>query len=183
MSNKSDKSEKIKEKDKQTEKTQTTEKTQINQNQTPFSFLKGVDSKKKEAQTQLVEIQPVGSEAIQANQTKTPGTIPKEIIAINDLENENEKKKMETEGNPEIEENETQKKERELKEKLFREVCERNVKFLTNTDKDQKAAKKILKLWSKKPVIEQNTLLKDEQHQRLISKAYAEAFDTKTSAP
>ena len=41
----------------------------------------------------MVEIQPLGSEAIQANQIKTPGMIPKEIIAINDLENENEKKK------------------------------------------------------------------------------------------
>ena len=35
-------------------------------------------------------------------------------------------------------------------------------------------------LWYKKPVIERNDLLKDEQHQMLISKAYKEAYDSET---
>ena len=72
------------------------------------------------------------------------------------------------------------KKEKELREKLLREICERNIKFLTNPNKDQKTAKKILKLWSKKTVIEQNDLLKDEQHQMVISKAYKETYDSET---
>ena len=113
-----------KEKDKQTEKTQTTEKTQVNQNQTPFSFLKGVESKKKEAQAQMVEIQPLGSEAIQANQIKTPGMIPKEIIAINDLENENEKKtkKKRKEKKTKDKKRKRKRKEKKKKRKMKKEM-------------------------------------------------------------
>jgi hypothetical protein len=48
MSKQSDKSDKTKEKDKTLEKAQTTEKPQVNQSHTTYSFLKGIENKKKE---------------------------------------------------------------------------------------------------------------------------------------
>ena len=88
----------------------------------------------------MVEKQPLGPEAIPANAIKTPGMIPKEIIANNDVENENEKKKaMETEEKKRIKDMETEAKEKELREKLLREICENS-----------------LKIWNKKPAIEQD---------------------------
>ena len=92
MSKQSDKSDKTKEKDKTLEKAQTTEKPQVNQSHTTYSFLKGIENKKKEAQVQIIEklLEP---EAFQANPTKTPIMTQRENIVNDNLENENENEK------------------------------------------------------------------------------------------
>ena len=98
----STKSDKTREKEKNLEKTQTNEKPQANQSHMTHSFLKGMENKKNETQTQMVETQPLGSEAIQANQTKTPGIVSKENIVELELESEKEpEKKKESEKEPE----------------------------------------------------------------------------------